>query len=73
MVRDDILIGSLRIPVWGLQELVNYLESRRDLSSEDAVFCQQRVKETVKQLRALERLVDGELSRFPVASELCWN
>jgi uncharacterized protein YPO0396 len=73
MVRDDLLIGSLRIPIRELQEMVSYLESRRDLSGEDIVYCRHKVTELMRQLKALQRIVDLELRRSEVQEPLCWN
>jgi hypothetical protein len=49
MVRDDLLIGSLRIPIREMQELVNYLESRRGLNGDDIAYCRHRVTELMRQ------------------------
>ena len=73
MVRDDLLIGSLRIPIRELQELVNYLESRRGLGSDDISYCRHRVADLMRQLKALQRIVDLELRRAEPQEPLCWN
>ena len=73
MVRDDLLIGSLRIPIRELQELVNYLESRRGLGGDDITYCQIKVKDLVKQLKAFQRVVELERRRTETADLLSWN
>lgn len=73
MVRDDLLIGSLRIPIRELQELVNYLESRRGLSADDIAYCRHRVTELMRQLKGLQRIVDMEMRSVGAPDPLCLN
>ena len=60
MVRDEVVIGSLRIPTRELQELLEYLEQQRQLGHEETAYCQHKVKTAVRQLQAVQRILRHE-------------
>ncbi len=73
MVREDLLIGSLRIPIRELQELLTYLESRGTLSPEDLAYCNAKVNDLLGQLRVFRRVSEFELRRATLQEPISWN
>ena len=46
---------NLKTQATQLQELMNYLEDRRELGAREYLYCQAKLHEIVDQLRRLER------------------
>ena len=72
-MSEDLIIGSLRCSIRGLQELMQYLEGRHGLGGDDAVYCQQKVKEAVRQLKVFQRLVSEHAPVKTFTPQLFWN
>jgi hypothetical protein len=55
MVEAELLIGNLRGQVRHMQSLLNYLESRQQVQSEDFSYSAGRLRELIARLKELER------------------
>ncbi len=55
MVEAELLIGHLRRQVRNLQSLLNYLENRDAVGTEDYSYSHTRLRELIGDLKALER------------------
>ncbi len=60
MRRDDLILGSLRVPVEALQELLEYLEARPGLGFDETLYCEHRVIEVMRQLKVVRRLLNNQ-------------
>lgn len=66
MVEAELLIGHLSCQVRELQSLLNYLESRETIQSEDFSYSHRRLRELIGRLKELERFSSqrGEARRL---------
>ncbi len=55
MVEADLLIGNLRQQVRNLQSLLNYLEGRQAVETDDYSYSHTRLQELIQDLKSLER------------------
>lgn len=55
MVEAEFVICNLRGQVLNLQSMLNYLESREKVESEDFTFLHSKLREVVRQLKEMER------------------
>jgi hypothetical protein len=54
-MRELDLRTDLKAQATQLQELMSYLEDRRELGAREYLYCQAKLHEIVEQLRRLER------------------
>ncbi|HEX9779759.1 MAG TPA: hypothetical protein VGB20_00935 [bacterium] len=72
-MRDDVVVGSLRVPAENLQRLMRYLESQPRLEARDVAYCHGKVKETIRGLKQVQRMLEDRPQGAEAPFKTFWH
>ncbi len=69
MAEAELVIGNLRTQVRDLQSLLNYLESREVVGSDDYTYLHSRLREVIGRLKETERFSSERGGEFRLRAQ----